>query len=508
MRKIRDILQLRLGCNLSDRAVATSVAVSPTTVGDCVARAKILGLSWPLPEHLDDAALEALLYSPQRPSTQGRVPPDFAVIHRELRRKGVTLELLWEEYKVSNVEEGYQYSQFCALYRRYRSQLDVVMRQCHLGGEKMFVDFSGDGIPIVDPVNGEVTKAELFIAALGASSYTYGEVMPSQDLYCRIMGHVHAFEFFEGVPIITVPDNTKSAVTKACYYEPDVNPTYQDLARHYGTAVIPARPYKPRDKAKVENAVLVAQRWIIAALRDEIFFSISRASEAVMKKVDELNDREFQKLKTSRKELFISLDRPALKPLPRARYEFSEWSKHLVGQDYHITLDDHHYSVPHQLTRHRVEARLTATTVEVLSKGRRVASHERSFKKGGYTTLNEHMPESHRRYREWTPAKVMEWAESVGPATTQLAQQIMEERPHIEQGCRSCLGLRRLGKACGNDRLEAASARAIAIGTHSYKSVKSILDNQLDKQPLTNAGEPSDSSPIEHENIRGPEYYN
>jgi transposase len=507
MRKTREILRLCLGHGLSDRAVAKSVGTSPTTVGDCVMRAKVQGPAQPLAEGLDDAALEALLYPPPRPSRQARVEPDWGAIHRELRRKGVTLELLWQEYKAVHGEDGYQYSQFCEHYRRYRSQLDVVMRQQHPAGEKMFVDFSGDGIPIVDPVTGEVSKAELFVAVLGASNYTYAQVMRSQDLYCWVMGHVHAYEYFGGVPMVTVPDNPKVGVTRACYYEPELNPTYQDMARHYDTAIIPARPHKPRDKATVENGVLIAQRWVIAALRNEVFFSIKRAGDAVGEKTEDLNDRMLQKLNVSRKDLFISLDRPALKPLPRSRYEFCEWNRHLVGYDYHIEVDDHYYSVPHQLVRHRVESRLTATTVEVISKGRRIASHERSFMKGRHTTLPEHMPESHRRYRQWTPAAVMEWAESIGPATTQLAQRIIEERPHIDQGCRSCLGLKRLGQGCGNDRLEAASARAMAIGAYSYKSVKSILDNHLDKKPLKEPKEKAIDNPIEHENIRGPEYY-
>jgi transposase len=509
MRKIEDILRLKLGLGLSDRAAAESVEVSPTTVGDCVLRAKALGLCWPLPEELDEARLEAMLYPPPKPSGQARHVPDWAEVQRELSRKGVTLELVWREYKAAHPEDGYQYSQFCELYREYRSGLDVVMRQPHRAGEKLFVDFSGDGIPIVDQETGEVTEAELFVGVLGASNYTYAELTSSQGLHDWVMAHIHAYEYFDGVPAVTVPDNLKAGVKHPSYYEPELNPTYQDLAKHYGTAVIPARPKKPRDKAKVENGVLVVQRWIIAALRNEVFTSFERASEAVKEKLVELNDRKLQGMNSSRKELFLSIDHPALKPLPRSRYEFAEWTRHLLGSDYHIKLDMHHYSAPHNLTQHRVESRMTATTVEVFHKGRRVASHQRVFNdEGGYSTQPEHMPEHHRRMLEWTPSRVLEWAASVGPATTCLAKRILEERPHIEQGCRACLGLSRLETTVGKTRLEAASARALAIGSPSYKSVKSILDHQLENHPLYDPKSTEEHPPIDHENIRGPEYYN
>jgi len=457
---------------------------------------------------MDDAELEVRLYPPAEPGRQERFEPDWARIHRERRRTGVTLDLLWQEYKVEHPEDGYQYSRFCDLYRRFRASLDVVMHQEHRAGEKMFVDFSGDGIDIVDRATGEVTKGELFVAVLGASSYTFAEVLPSQKLHDWIAGHVHAMEYFEGVAEITVPDNPKSAVIKPCWYEPELNPTYQDMAQHYDTAIIPARPKKPRDKAKVENAVLLAQRWILAALRNHVFFSIDDANDAVADKLEELNNRKFQKLDTTRRELYLSLDRPALKALPSKRYELAEWSEHGVHIDYHFEVDRHHYSVPFQLIHKRVDVRLTATTVEAFFKGRRVASHERSFKKGGYTTLPEHMPEAHRRHAEWTPLRLTEWASKAGPATAELASRIMEDRPHPEQGFRSCLGLMRLGKAYGLDRLEAASARALAIGSYSYKSVKSILKNGLDRQQLLPSSRTEDRHPVCHENIRGGDYYN
>jgi len=506
MRKTREILRLRWGEGLGQRAVARSVLVSPTTVADCVGRAKVAGLSWPLDPQLDDGALEALLYPPPRPSVQPRALPDWTQLHRELRRKGVTLLLLWQEYKEAHGEEGYQYSQFCELYHQFRGQLDVVMRQEHRAGEKSFVDFSGDGFQIVDPQTGEVSEAPLFVATLGASSYTYAEAFPSQELRCWIEGHIHAYEYFEGVTAITVPDNTKTAVLRPCFYDPDLNPTYRDMARHYDSAVIPARRRKPRDKAKVENAVLVAQRWIIAALRNHTFFSLAQANEAIGAKLEELNGRKFQKLDCSRRDLFETVDRPALRPLPKSRYVFAEWFSPKVNIDYHVEIDKHYYSVPYTLVHKRLEARATAITVEVFFKGKRVASHRRSHVKPGYTTLREHMPPSHQRHLEWSPSRIIEWAGKVGPATATLAQKVIESRPHPEQGYRACLGLIRLAKAYGNERMEAASERALTVAAYSYRSLESILKRGLDRQQLL-PGTTKPTSPVEHENVRGPSYY-
>lgn len=505
MRKIREILHLRWGESKSLRSTARSVRASPTTITDCVGRAKLAGLSWPLREELDDAALEALLYPAQPPSVEPRAVPDWNHVFRELRRKGVTLQLLWYEYKKVHPEDGYQYSQFCDLYRRFRGQLDVVMRQEHRAGEKGFVDFSGDGLDIVDPQTGEVSKGELFVATLGASSYTYAEVFPSQELRYWIEGHLHAYEYFEGVPEITVPDNPKTAVLRACWYDPDLNPTYREMARHYKTAIIPARPRKPKDKAKVENAVLVTQRWILAALRNHTFFSIAQANEAVWAKLEDLNERKFQKLDCSRRELWETVDRPALRALPITRYTFADWCSPRVNIDYHVELDKHYYSVLYTLVRKQVEARLTATTVEVFFKGNRVASHARSYVKGQHTTLREHMPPAHRRWAEWSPERIRNWATKVGPATARLAERIMESRAHPQQGFRACLGLIRLAKAHGNERMEAASTRALAVGAYSYRSVESILKLGLDRQPLP--GSTEQSNPVVHENVRGPDYY-
>lgn len=504
MRKIREILRLRWGDKLSQRDVGRSVGVSPSTVSDCVGRATVGGLSWPLPEGLDDAALEALLYPLPPPSEQPRAVPDWNCIHRELRRKGVTLQLLWQEYKEAHPDDGYQYSQFCDLFKRFKGQLDVVLRQDYRAGEKGFVDYSGDGIKIVDPHTGEVSEAPLFVAVLGASNFTYAEAFPSEKLRCWIDGHIHAYEYWDGVPAITIPDNPKTAVLRPCWYDPDLNPTYREMAKYYDSAVIPARPRKPRDKAKVENGVLVAQRWILAALRNHTFFSVDQANEAIWAKLEELNDRKFQKVDCSRRELYIAVDRPALRPLPKSRYVFADWFSPKVNIDYHVDVDKHYYSVPYTLVHKRLEARATASTVEVFFKGKRIASHQRNYVRNGYTTQREHMPPSHQRFMEWSPSRIINWAAKVGPATSRLCEKIIESRPHPQQGYRACLGLMRLAKVYGNERMERASERALGAGALTYKSVESILKRGLDRQPLLPGTE---TKPVEHENVRGPGYY-
>ena len=506
MRKIREILQLRWGEKLSQRDVGRSVRVSPSTVFDCVNRAKLAGLKWPLPDALDDGALEALLYPVPPPAVaQPRAVPDWDYVQRELRRKGVTLNLLWQEYKETHPDDGYQYSQFCELFGRYRGQLDVVLRQDYRAGEKAFIDYSGDGIPIVDPQTGEVGEAALFVAVLGASSFTYAEAFPSQQLRYWIAGHIHAYEYWQGVPEITVPDNPKTGVLRACWYDPDLNRTYREMARHYNTAIIPARPRKPRDKAKVENGVLVSQRWILAALRNHTFFSVEQANEAIWSKLDVLNDSKFQKKDGSRRQMYLEVDRPALRPLPTGRYQYADWYTPKVNIDYHVDVEKHYYSVPYTLLHKRLDARATASTVELFFKGRRVASHARSYVKGGHTTLREHMPPSHQRYLEWSPSRIISWAGKVGQATGTLCEKIMQSRAHPEQGYRACMGVMRLAKTYGNERMERAAERALTVGALSYKSVESILKRGLDRQPLLPGTEPRS---VEHDNVRGPDYYN
>ncbi len=369
----------------------------------------------------------------------------------------------------------------------------------------MFIDFAGKGIPIVNPATGEISEAEIFVAVLGASNYTYAEAVESQNLPSWIGAHVRAFEYFGGVTVIIVPDNLKSGVTKPCRYEPDLNPTYLDMCRHYGTVVIPARVSRPRDKAKVEAGVLLVTRWITAALRHHTFFSIAEANERIAELLERLNTRRFKKLDTNRKELFETIERSSLRPLPVTRYEYAEWKKATANIDYHIEIDGHFYSVPYQLVRRQVEARLTSTVVEVLYQGKRVAIHQRSYLTGKFTTLDEHRPKSHQRYLEWTPSRIIAWAERTGPSTAKLVETIMSTKPHPEQGFRSCLGILSLGKKYSAERLEAASKRALHIRAHSYKSVKSILQSNLDRVALP--GQKEVSAVIEHENIRGQQYF-
>ena len=509
MRKIKEVLRLHFDHQQSARQIAKSCGIARSTVKEYLDRIQKAGISWPLPPEWDEAALENRLFPPVvLIPPEKRQMPSMEYLYQERKKKSVTLQLLWHEYKEAN-PDGYQYSQFCELYRQWIEKLDVCLRQEHRAGEKLFVDYAGQTLPIQDPQTGGTREAYLFVATLGASSYTFAEASWSQDLPSWIQSHVHAFEFFNGVPEILVPDNLKAGVTHPCRYEPDINPTYADLAEHYGTVVIPARVRKARDKAKVESAVLIGERWILAALRNHRFFSLEEANQAISAKLKELNNRKFQKLDTTRKELFENLDRPALKPLPQTPYEYADWKKARVNIDYHIEVDGHYYSVPYQLVKESVEVRFTSTTVEVLFKNRRVASHHRSYPQGSFTTLKEHMPKAHQQYLEWTPSRIIRWAAQTGPHTEKLVTQILESKPHPQQGFRSCLGIIRLGKQYSPQRLEAACAYALSIHGFSYKSVQSILKNGLDQKPTLLPKRESSTLPLplQHPNIRGKEYY-
>ena len=503
MRKVREVLRLVLGERLSRRQVGAAVGLPYTTVTDYVDRARRVGLGWPLPDGLDDRDLEARLFPSVAASLTTRPQPEWAEVHRELHSKGVTLQLLWMEHK-ERCPEGYQYTQFVHHYRRWARQLDVVLRHEHHAGEKLFVDFAGQTLPIVDAATGTILQAQLFVAVLGASNYTYAEATLSQELPHWVGAHVHAFAYFGAVPEIVVPDNLKAGVTRAHRYEPDVNATYAEMAAHYGCAVIPTRSHKPRDKAKVEAGVLIAERWILASLRNVTFFSLVTANDAIRERLEWLNNRRFQKLEGTRRTLFEELDRPAMRPLPARPYEYAVWKQATVSIDYHVEVERHCYSVPYQLVGQRCDVRLSATVVEVLHRGRRVASHARSYRRG-YTTDPAHMPASHRRHLEWTPGRIVRWAEQTGPATAQVVAQVLASRPHPEQGFRSCLGILRLSRRFGAERLEAACRRAVAIQAFSYRSVESILKTGLDRQPLP---APPAVLPLRrHENVRGPAYY-
>jgi transposase len=502
MRKIRDVLRLRAD-GLSKRKIAASLSIGVTTAGEVIRRVKRAGLNWPLSENLSDEALERLVFPPVPTAKDRRPQPEWAAVHRELRRPGVTLQLTWEEYR-STHPEGYGYSRYCDLYRAWEQRLSPTMRQLHVAGERTFVDYAGATLEIVDGTTGEVRACQLFVAVLGASNYTYAEATFSQRLVDWIGSHVRAFAFFGGVTAQTVSDNLRSGVSKACFYEPAVNRTYAEMAAHYGTAIVPARPGKPRDKAKVEVAVQVATRWIAAKLRNRQFFSLAEINAAIRELLTQLNNRVTRHLGTSRRALFDEIERSALKPLPAEPYLYAEWKECTVAFDYHVEVEHHYYSVPHTLLRERVWVRIAARSIEVFHRGSRVAVHMRASSDRRHTTVREHMPSSHRRYADWTPERIRRQAGEIGRNTAALVEIIMRERPHPEQGFRAAVGIIRLAKSYGRERLEAACGRALEIGARSYTSVNSILKTNLDaRRPAAAADGPS----ITHPNIRGSGFF-
>jgi transposase len=506
MRQVREILRLKYEQRLPHRAIARACNVGLGTVSEYCRRARQAGLSWPLPEDWDDGHLEARLF--QRVTDVVGVPrplPDMAWIHQELKLPGVTLQRLHLEY-LERHPTGYRYSQFCRHYERWVRTLAPTMRQVHRAGEKVFVDFSGKRPAIIDRATGELVPVELFVGALGASSYVYAEACPSQELEHWIGAHVRMLDYFQGCPAIFVPDNLRSGVTLACRYEPIINRTYLDLAQFYGAAVVPARTGHARDKAVVEANVLVAQRWILAALRHQLFFSLAELNVAIWNLLEVLNGRSRPKLGVSRRALFEQLDRPALRPLPATRYELAEWCDAGVNIDYHVAADHNYYSVPYQLLHQRLEVRLTAAIVELYFKGRRVASHRRRWGRSQYSTDPAHMPHAHRAHAEWTPSRLIAWAETTGPATAQLVAAILATKPHPEQGYRACLGIMRLGKRYGPARVDAACARALALDAPSYRTVQNVLASGIDRVSV----EPPAAEPPPlpaHPNIRGSAYY-
>lgn len=507
MRKVREILRLALTQRRGHREISRSCSVSPTTVGNYVNEIKDSGLTYSQIEEMDDHRLRELMRgsSKTKTATNSRPLPDWEQVHKELSRKGVTLQLLWREYKQVH-PDGYQSSQFCDLYRNWRGALDASLRQTYKGGEKMFVDYAGQTMPVRDRLVGEIREAEIFVAALGASNYTYAEATWDQGLANWINSHIRTFEFYHGVPAITIPDNIRSGVSKASRYEPDLNPTYHEMAVYYGTAIIPTRVRKPQDKAKVETAVQVVERWILAPLRNRTFFSLQELNLAIAELLEQLNNHPFQKLPGSRRSWFEELDRPALLPLPTSRYVLAQWKKARVNIDYHVELQRHYYSVPYKLIHKDVDIRFTNATVEIFHKGNRVASHKRDDSPGRHTTVKEHMPKGHQEYLEWTPSRIIKWAGNIGEATARVVETIITSREHPQQGYRASLGIIRLEKKYSRERLEAACRRAIAFGAYSYKSVCSILEKKLDQLPLPD-GQFSETAIIEHHNIRGKKYY-
>lgn len=509
MRKLHEILRLHFELKLSQRQIARSSNLGQSTVNDYLSRFTRSGLSWPVPTELSETDLESALF----PSA-GKLPavpsdptlPDWKHIQQELREhKHTTLQLLWEEYRATQ-PEGYSYSRFCSLYACWKHQQNVVMRQEHRPGEKLFVDWAGDKVPLHDRENGALQEASLFLAVLGASNYTYAEAWGNEQLGSWIGAHLHAFEFFQALPQLVVPDNLKTGVNRACRYEPDLNPTYQEMAQHYGVGVLPARRRKPRDKAKVEVGVLIAERWILAALRHRKFFALGELNQAIRELLEKLNHRPFKKREGSRYSLFLEVDRPAMRPLPSERFDLAVWSHATVNIDYHVEVDQRFYSVPYRLTQQKVDVRATPTTIEIFHRGVRVASHARLQKPYTASTHREHRPKSHQAHLDWPPSRMVQWAQTVGPWTAQVVEHILASYPHPEMGYRSCLGIIRLGQKYPLARVEAAAHRMLLAKAVSYPSMDSILRRGLDQQPLSSTTMPTQPTTA-HDNIRGAQYF-
>ena len=513
MRKVVEALRLRFEQQLSQRAIARCLGLSQGSINNYLTRFAASGLAWPLPPEVGDAALEAQLFvQPAQPPPAERPLPDWPTVQQELKRKGVTLQLLWLEYK-SQSPDGYQYTQFCQHYRAWAATLDPVLRQVHVAGARGFVDYAGPTMPVIDADTGEEREAQIFVSALGASHLIFTVATWTQTLADWISAHVQMLEYYGGVPALLVPDNASALVRSPCYYEPVVNPTYQEFATHYRTAILPTRVAAPRDKAKVETAVQIVEREILAPLRHERFFSLSELNRALAIRREQVNDRPFQKLAGSRRSVFEATERAALGPLPAARYELAVWRRAKVNIDYHLSVESHYYSVPYPLVGATVDVRLTATTVEILHDGKRIAAHARSARKGEATTDPGHRPKAHQRHLDWSPSRLVRWGESLGPSTGQVVQTILARFPHPEQGYRACLGLLSLERKYDRRRVEAACARATATGAVSYRSVKSMLATGVDQLSLTDTGgEPiappsSVHLPVTHAHIRGAEYY-
>ena len=506
MRKIREALRLKFELDLTERQIAQSIQVSRSTIADYVRRFVESGIAWPLQSDLADTLLEAKLFPPKPTLPDAQRPvPDWVLIHQELRKKGVTLFLLWQEHK-SIHPDGFRYSWFCNHYRAWTGRLDAVMRQEHLAGEKCFVDYAGHTMPVTDRNTGEIQQAQIFVGVMGASNYTYCEATWSQSLPDWIGSHIRMLAHFGAAPAVLVPDNLKSGVTRACRYEPDLNPSYLELAKHYGIAVVPARARKPRDKAKVEGGVLIVERWILACLRNRAFFSLVELNVAICELLTRLNQRPFKKLPGCRHDLFRTLDVPAMRPLPAQPYAFAEWKKVRVNLDYHVEVAGRLYSVPYALIGKQLDVRYTQQTVEIMYRGERIASHARLHGKDDhYATQSAHMPEKHRSQAEWTPQRIERWAASIGPSTAQLIAALMAQRRHPQQAFRAALGIIRMGKLYGNARLEAACRRAYAMKAIGYKSVESILKHRLDEAPMPADVQPT--LPLIHANLRGADYY-
>ena len=500
MRKIREILRLKEEAGLSNRAIGRVCKISNSTVGEYLRRAQAAGLHWPLPEGLSEEELYQKLFSE---SSRGNTPewplPNWETVRQELKKKGVTRKLLWIEYREQH-PDGYGYTQFCEHYRNWAKTQSPTGRFPHHGGEVMEVDYAGLTVTIVNPESGETRQAPVFVATFPASDYVYAEVQPSQELCHWINGHVRAFQFFGGLPKILRPDNPKTGVKSPNYYEPDLNPTYQEMAEYYQVAVLPARVRKPRDKGNVENGVQNVERWVLAPLRHQTFFSEAEANRAIKARLEALNNRPMAHLGKSRRQLFAELDQPELRPLPPKPYEFATWKTAKVNIDYHVAFEKHFYSVPHTLLHQPVEIRASEHMVEIFHKGQQVALHPRSRAAGRFSTRPEHMPSSHRFVLELNADWLLQQAQAVGPQTTQYLTALLRARAFPEQAYRSCLGVLSLARKYPSSLLETACQRLLEAHLLSYGDLKSELEASVRQSP-------ADHPPAKHENVRGETYY-
>jgi transposase len=504
MRRIREALRLHLQAGLSYSEVGRALKVSKSAVGKYVSLAKVAGVDCAVADGLDDAELESRLYRPAVPRASHQLAPDFGLIHQELKRSGVTLMLLWEEYATGN-PLAYKYTSFCIKYREFAKTQARSMRQIHIAGEKLFVDYAGSTVPIIDATTGEITQAQIFVATLGASNYTFACATPRQTTADWIGAQVLALEFIGGATRLIVPDQARALISRPDRHDPEPNRSYEEFAKHYGCAILAARPAHPRDKPKVEGSVLLVQRWILARLRNRRFFTLHELNQAIRLLLIDLNQRAFKKLPGCRRSAFEQLDAPALRPLPAARFAIGRWKTAKVNIDYHVEFEGHYYSVPHRLVGARLDVRVTAALLECFASNQRVACHAVSTVRGGFTTAPEHMPASHRAHLQWTPGKLIAWGERIGVSTAALVTWQLERRPHPEQGYRACLGLLALARKYSPERLEAACTRAMAIRAPTLRSVTNILKCGLDSQPSLFT--PAVNPVVEHENVRGPDYY-
>lgn len=510
MRKIKDILRLRHEAGLSYRGIAQALNIGYGTVVDYLTRAKQAELGWPIPNEMGERELARALFPTQQATGQRRFSdPDFSDVHRELKRKGVTKQLLWQEYRQNHPDDGYSYAQFCHRYLQWLGCQQRSMRQIHRAGEKLFVDYCGPTMAIVNPDTGEMRSAQIFVAVLGASNYTFACASWSQKQVDWLHAHVKAFEFFGGVPEMVVPDNLKSAVRKTHRYEPEINPSYQQLAAHYQTVIVPARPYKPKDKAKAEVAVQIVERWIMARLRHQTFFTLSSLNQAISLLLTDLNLRPFKKLPGTRRSQFEQLDQPVLRDLPTQAYLYTEFKQARVHIDYHIEYDKHYYSVPHHLVKQTVEVQASNSTLAIYANGQRVASHPRRYSKGAHSTCPEHMPDSHQAIHDWSPDRFLSWAGDIGAQTREVVNHLLQEKRHTEQSYRRILALLSNAKKYGRERLNKACGRALLINSPTRSSVESILKQGLDQVTveLTDSTTQEELCLDHHENLRGKDYY-